>query len=466
MSFDELGLRPELLRAVAKAGYTEPTPIQSQAIPLVLQGRDVMAGAQTGTGKTAGFVLPILQRLTAGGPPTGRGRRMIRALIVTPTRELAAQVEESIREYGRFLPVRSAVVYGGVGMRGQLDALARGVDILVATPGRLLDHSERRSVDLSAVETVVLDEADRMLDMGFLPDIRRVLKLLPTQRQSLLFSATYTDEVRGLASGLLRDPATVEAPRETVESDLVEQCVYPATKEGKKALLVHLLGNEVGAGALVFVRTRHGADKLAKHLDHSGINAVPIHGSLSQNQRIRSLGDFKAGRARVLVATDIAARGLDIDQLPHVINFDLPNVPEDYVHRIGRTGRAGTQGAAISLVCGEEIPFLQQIEKLVNKRLPRVRVDGMEEHTPSGSLEHWGAPREYAPRPAQSQANKPARRRGPERVALQERFTALRGSAGEPVAEVSSPRPPRRSRPEGVRPPDVDQSRAAMRGAR
>jgi ATP-dependent RNA helicase RhlE len=304
-----------------------------------------------------------------------------------------------------------------------------------------------------------------MLDMGFLPDIRRVLKLLPTQRQSLLFSATYTDEVRGLASGLLRDPATVEAPRETVESDLVEQCVYPATKEGKKALLVHLLGNEVGAGALVFVRTRHGADKLAKHLDHSGINAVPIHGSLSQNQRIRSLSDFKAGRARVLVATDIAARGLDIDQLPHVINFDLPNVAEDYVHRIGRTGRAGTQGAAISLVCGEEIPFLQQIEKLVNKRLPRVRVDGMEEHTPSGSLENWGAPREQAPRPAYA-ANKPARRRGPERVALQERFAAIRVGGAEPVAEVAQPRPPRRSRPEGVRPPDIDQSRAAMRGAR
>ncbi len=375
MSFTTLGLRAELLRALADAGYTTPTPVQAQAIPVILEGRDILAAAQTGTGKTAGFTVPLLQRLHAS-PARSTGRRPVRALILTPTRELAAQVEESVRTYGKHLPLNSTVVFGGVNINPQIQALQRGVDILVATPGRLLDHVQQRTVDLSRVEILVLDEADRMLDMGFIRDIRRILALLPGKRQNLLFSATFSNEIKELADGLLNSPTRVEVERLHLESELVTQAVYLTRHEHKRDLLVHLLAQEKIEQALVFTRTKHGAERLAKQLVRDGVNAVPIHGDRSQSQRMRALADFKAGSARVLVATDIAARGLDIDQLPFVINFELPNVPEDYVHRIGRTGRAGSMGQAISLVSPEEQTYLYAIEKLMKKKVLRREAAG------------------------------------------------------------------------------------------
>jgi ATP-dependent RNA helicase RhlE len=381
MSFDTLGLRAELLRAVADTGYTEPTPVQAQAIPVILEGRDVLAAAQTGTGKTAGFTLPLLQRLA---PPAGtavptigrNGWKPVRALILTPTRELAAQVEESVRTYGKYLPLTYAVIFGGVGMGPQIAALRRGVDVVVATPGRLLDHVQQRNIDLSRVEVLVLDEADRMLDMGFIRDIKRILALLPTRRQNLLFSATFSEEIKSLADGLLNSPARVEVARKNQESELVTQAFYRSSKENKRDLLVHLMAEHNMRQALVFTRTKHGADRLAKQLQRDGIAAVPIHGDRSQGQRTKALADFKAGQARVLVATDIAARGLDIDQLPHVVNYELPNVPEDYVHRIGRTGRAGSTGEAISLVSHDEEAYLAAIERLIRKPIPRREATG------------------------------------------------------------------------------------------
>jgi ATP-dependent RNA helicase RhlE len=400
MSFTSLGLRAELLRALADAGYTVPTPVQTQAIPVILQGRDILAGAQTGTGKTAGFALPLLQRLMAkkeeGGrkleerkpshsahPPHPSAFRPVRTLILTPTRELAAQVEESVREYGKYLPLTSTVIYGGVNINPQIQALRRGVDILVATPGRLLDHVQQRTVDLSRVEILVLDEADRMLDMGFIRDIRKILALLPVRRQNLLFSATFSDDIKALADGLLNAPTRVEVARKNAESDLVDQFVYLASKEEKRDLLVYLLAELKIQQALVFTRTKHGADRLAKQLQRDGISAVPIHGDRSQPQRTRALAEFKAGSARILVATDIAARGLDIDQLPHVINFELPNIPEDYVHRIGRTGRAGITGEALSLVSVEEQGYLADIEKLIKKRIVRRQAAGFVSAAPA-----------------------------------------------------------------------------------
>ena len=383
MSFATLGLRAELLRALADAGYTTPTPVQAQAIPVILQGRDILAGAQTGTGKTAGFTVPLLQLLMQGreeNKPKNTAKpssfRPVRALILTPTRELAAQVEESVRVYGKHLPLNSAVIYGGVNINPQYQALQRGVDILVATPGRLLDHVQQRTVDLSRVEILVLDEADRMLDMGFIRDIRKILALLPTRRQNLLFSATFSNEIKELADGLLNAPTRVEVARKNAESDLVTQSVYYVTRENKRDMLVYLLAEEKIRQALVFTRTKHGADRLAKQLQRDGIVAVPIHGDRSQPQRTRALAEFKAGTARIMVATDIAARGLDIDHLPHVFNFELPNVPEDYVHRIGRTGRAGSPGQAISLVSGEEESYLADIEKLIKKRITRREATG------------------------------------------------------------------------------------------
>ena len=376
MSFEPLGLRAELMRALATENYTIPTPVQEQAIPVILQGRDVLAAAQTGTGKTAAFTLPLLQRLMAAPPRASGGRKPIRYLIVTPTRELAAQIEESVRTYGRHLPLNAAVVYGGVNIRPQFTALQRGVDILVATPGRLLDHVQQRTVDLSQVEILVLDEADRMLDMGFIRDIRRILSLLPTRRQNLLFSATFCDEIRELADGILNNPVRVEVARLTIESDLVSQSVYLTAKEHKRDLLVHLLVDKKIRQALVFTRTKHGADRLAHQLRQDGIKAVPIHGNRSQAQRTRALADFKSGVEHVLVATDIAARGLDIDQLPAVFNFELPHVPEDYVHRIGRTGRAGSPGEAFSLVSSDEHGYLAGIERLLRKRLDRPGTPG------------------------------------------------------------------------------------------
>ncbi len=376
MSFDALGLRPELLSALASAGYTTPTPIQEKAIPVVLSGRDVLAAAQTGTGKTAGFTLPLLQRLMEKKVESHPRRRPIRALILTPTRELAAQVQESVDTYGKGLPLRSAVIFGGVKMGPQLSALNQGIDILVATPGRLLDHVNQRTADLSRVEIFVLDEADRMLDMGFIHDIKKVMALLPGNRQNLLFSATFSEEIKNLADKLLHAPTRVEVARQNAESELVTQGAYFIHKESKRDLLVWLLAESYKGQALVFTRTKHGADRLAKQLGRDGINAAAIHGDRSQPQRTKALADFKAGTARILVATDIAARGLDIDQLPHVINYELPNIPEDYVHRIGRTGRAGSLGEAISLVSDDEKAYLLAIEKLMKKQVERRQAVG------------------------------------------------------------------------------------------
>jgi ATP-dependent RNA helicase RhlE len=372
-----LGLRAELLRAVEEQGYAQPTPIQTQSIPTVLAGRDLLAAAQTGTGKTAGFVLPILQLLTGlKGSPSGR--RLPRTLILTPTRELAAQVEESVRAYGAHLPLGSTVVYGGVGMQPQVQALRRGVDILVATPGRLLDHVQQKTVDLTEVKILVLDEADRMLDMGFIRDVRRILDLLPRQRQNLLFSATFSPEIRDLAASFLHDPAVVEVARRNAPSDLVTHVVHPVDQARKRELLAHLIEQGNWQQVLVFTRTKHGANRLAQQLVRDGITADAIHGNKSQSHRTRTLADFKAGDLRVLVATDIAARGLDIEELPHVVNFDLPHVPEDYVHRIGRTGRAGAQGDAVSLVSAEDRPLLAAIERLLKRTLESSVVPGFE----------------------------------------------------------------------------------------
>ena len=353
-----------MLSAVAEQGYTQPTPIQSQAIPLVLGGRDLLGAAQTGTGKTAGFALPMLQRLAEGV-----GTKLPRALIITPTRELAAQVHEDVRTYGKHLALRSAVIFGGVGMQPQIDALRRGVDILVATPGRLLDHARQRTVDLHQVEILVLDEADRMLDMGFIPDIRRILALLPAKRQNLLFSATFPDEIRKLAGTFLRNPATVEVARRNTPAELVAQCAYAVAKDRKRDLLAHLVKTGDWRQVLVFCKTKRGANRLAQQLERDGVEANAIHGNKSQNARTRALKSFKDGELRVLVATDIAARGLDIELLPHVVNYDMPHVAEDYIHRIGRTGRAGSAGEAVSLVSHEERPLFAAIEKLIGRRI-------------------------------------------------------------------------------------------------
>ncbi len=375
MSFDTLGLSADILRAVKEKGYSEPTPIQAQAIPVVLEGGDLMAGAQTGTGKTAGFTLPLLERLYRQKPDKGRP---VRALILTPTRELAAQVEESVVTYGKYLPLKSAVIFGGVKINPQIEKLRRGVDILVATPGRLLDHLQQKTVDLSRVEVLVLDEADRMLDMGFIRDIRKVLAALPKQRQNLLFSATFSNEIKKLADGLLHNPELIEVARRNTSSELVNQVIHPVDRTRKAELLSQLIGQGNWQQVLVFTRTKHGANRLSQQLERDGITAAAIHGNKSQGARTRALGDFKSGAVRVLVATDIAARGLDISQLPHVVNFELPNVAEDYVHRIGRTGRAGNEGEAMSLVCVDEHKLLRDIERLIKRDLPKVVIPGYE----------------------------------------------------------------------------------------
>jgi ATP-dependent RNA helicase RhlE len=382
MSFTTLGLSDAILRAVTEQGYTSPTPIQAQAIPAVLNGGDLLAGAQTGTGKTAGFTLPILHRLSQDA--TGKAQtnktsaRAVRALILTPTRELAAQVEESVRLYGKYTSLNSTVIFGGVGINPQIKQLKQGVDILVATPGRLLDHMEQRTVDLSKVEILILDEADRMLDMGFIRDIKKVLAVLPPKRQNLLFSATFSDEIKALADGLLNKPAMIEVARRNSAVEVIQQTIYPVDRDKKHPMLAHLIKSNNWTQVLVFTRTKHGANKLVEQLNADGIGAMAIHGNKSQSARTKALSEFKDGALQVLVATDIAARGIDIDQLPHVVNYDLPNIPEDYVHRIGRTGRAGATGEAVSLVCVDEHDMLKDIEKLIKQTLPRQVIPGFE----------------------------------------------------------------------------------------
>ncbi|MCM5680211.1 DEAD/DEAH box helicase [Schlegelella sp. S2-27] len=379
MTFAELGLAEPIVRAVREQGYETPTPIQAQAIPAVISGGDLLAGAQTGTGKTAGFTLPLLHKLSAAKPVRdAKGRVAIRALILTPTRELAAQVEESVRTYGKYLPLKSMVMFGGVGMGPQIDALRRGVDILVATPGRLLDHHQQGTLDLSKIEYFVLDEADRMLDMGFIHDIKKVLAIVPAQKQSLLFSATFSDEIKALADRLLNKPQMIEVARRNTTAETIAQKIHPVDRDRKKDLLAHLIKQNDWHQVLVFTRMKHGANRLVEALQKDDITAMAIHGNKSQGARTRALSEFKSGELRVLVATDIAARGIDIDQLPHVVNYELPNVSEDYVHRIGRTGRAGAQGEAISLVCVDEEGFLRDIEKLIKRQIPREVIAGFE----------------------------------------------------------------------------------------
>ncbi len=377
MSFDSLGLSAEILRAVSDKGYTTPTPIQLQAIPLILEGRDLMGGAQTGTGKTAGFTLPLLQKLMDTAKPH-KGRRPLRCLILTPTRELAAQVHESVQTYGRNLPLKSMVVFGGVSINPQKMKLIKGVDILVATPGRLLDHVSQRSADLSNVDILVLDEADRMLDMGFIHDIKKVLALLPKEKQTLLFSATFSNDIKKLANNLLNNPALIEVAQINTTAERIKQVVHHVDKGRKRELLSFLIGSKDWKQVLVFTRTKHGANRLAEQLGKDGIQSAAIHGNKSQGARTRALADFKSGKVRVLVATDIAARGIDIDQLPHVVNFELPNVAEDYVHRIGRTGRAGNEGEAMSLVCVDELKLLKDIERLTKNNIPTIAIEGYE----------------------------------------------------------------------------------------
>jgi ATP-dependent RNA helicase RhlE len=377
MSFSNLGLSAELLRAVEEQGYQEATPVQQRAIPAILAGRDILAGAQTGTGKTAGFTLPMLQRLQQADAEQRRPRR-VRALILVPTRELAAQVAESVANYGRHLAYKSSVIYGGVSINPQISALRHGVDIVIATPGRLLDHLQRGTVRLDEVETLVLDEADRMLDMGFIRDIRRIISALPEERQNLLFSATFSNDIKQLAANLLNRPEEIQvAPRHDTAA-LISQVVHPVDKNRKRELLSHMIGVGNWRQVLVFTRTKHGANRLTKQLESDGLTAAAIHGNKSQGARTKALSAFKQGKVRVLVATDVAARGLDIVELPHVVNYELPNVPEDYVHRIGRTGRAGQDGAALSLVCVDEHAHLADIEKLLKRPITQVIVPGYE----------------------------------------------------------------------------------------
>jgi ATP-dependent RNA helicase RhlE len=437
VSFDQLGLSPDLLRAVTALGYTEPTPVQSESIPHVLAGRDLLAGAQTGTGKTAAFVLPILQRLNKDERP---GRRPIKVLVLTPTRELCLQIEQSVRTLGRQKPVQSVAIYGGVGFDQQVRRLRQGPQIVVATPGRLLDHVAQRTIDLSRVEVLVLDEADRMLDMGFIHDIRKILELLPTARQNLLFSATFSAEIRRLAADFLKDPAFVQITPKVTSAELVKQVVIPVDRGRKRELLSHLVKSGRVYQALVFMRTKHGADRLAAQLTEDGINAVAIHGNKSQPQRVRALNAFKDNKVAILVATEVAARGLDIDALPHVVNYELPMVASDYVHRIGRTGRAGSAGDAISLVCVDEQPLLADIERLLKHKIDVEVVEGFAPDRQirpqaiqfrSGEGRHQNRPQDRG-----YGVNRPARTNRPP-----QRWNRDRRQAGLPGERMSGGRP-------------------------
>ena len=374
MLFNQLGLSAELLRAIDEKGYRKATPIQQQAIPLIIEGRDLLAGAQTGTGKTAGFALPLLQHLQT----SKSNRRSVRALVLTPTRELAAQVGESIRDYGKYLPFRTATIFGGVSINTQFAKLKRGVDVIVATPGRLLDHMQQKTIDLSKIEILVLDEADRMLDMGFIKDIKKILKHMPIERQNLLFSATFSKEIRRLANDLLNAPTEIQVAARNTPANRIKQIVHPVDKRRKREMLSHRIGKQNWKQVLVFTRTKHGANRLAGQLTADGIDSTAIHGNKSQGARTKALRDFKSGKTRVLVATDIAARGLDIDRLPHVVNYELPHVPEDYLHRIGRTARAGQEGHAVSLVCIDEHKLLNDIERMMKREIEKEIIPGYE----------------------------------------------------------------------------------------
>lgn len=409
MSFADLGLIPELLRAVEEAGYTEPTPIQCQAIPVVLAGGDVMGGAQTGTGKTAGFTLPLLQRLAPhASTSTSPARHPVRALILAPTRELAMQVHESVQTYSKYVPLRSTCIYGGVDMNAQIAELRRGIEIVVATPGRLLDHVQQKTINLGHVEFLILDEADRMLDMGFIPDIRRIITMLPSKRQSLLFSATFSEEIKKLADSMLRAPQLIEVARRNMVSETISHIVHPVSSHVKRELLADLLktGSDGLGQALVFVSTKFGCARLARYLQKEGISTDAIHGDKNQQQRTEALENFKSGATRVLVATDVAARGLDVDDLPYVVNFELPSTPEDYIHRIGRTGRAGKQGIAVSLVAPEEQIKLAAIEKLIKFKIPQKEIPGFGPHTSETDLARFRtAPRRPSPKSQQVAAD-------------------------------------------------------------
>ena len=452
MNFDELNLAPAILRAVQEQGYTAPTPIQAQAIPVVLGGHDLLAGAQTGTGKTAGFTLPMLQLLSTR-PAAKAGA--IRALVLTPTRELAAQVEEAIRAYGKYLELTSTVIFGGVGMNPQINRIARGVDILVATPGRLLDLEGQNHIDLSHVEILVLDEADRMLDMGFIHDVKKVLALLPKHKQSLLFSATFSDEIRELAGNLLKDPKSVQVtpPNTTVER--IAQVIYPVGRNRKKDVLAHLVGENDWSQVLVFTRTKFGANKVADFLNDKGIKSMALHGNKSQSARTQALAEFKTGDLRALVATDIAARGIDIDELPHVVNYDIPNVTEDYVHRIGRTGRAGNSGEAVSLVCMDEEGFMHEIERFTKQQIPVRMLDGFgpeegerAEPIAMGRQTLWGGLGRPPSREVMAAAAKAARQEMMQRIRENKAGQGPRGGG----AGGRGPQPARKPQPQ--RPPD------------
>ena len=477
MSFEGLGLSPELLRAVVAQGYTTPTPVQSESIPFVLAGRDLLAGAQTGTGKTAAFVLPILQLLNANRTqvrtvPVGKGRARggsglpIRCLVLTPTRELALQIEESVRTYGVVEPVGSTTIYGGVGFTPQVNALRAGPEIVVATPGRLLDHSRQGTIDLRSVEILVLDEADRMLDMGFIHDIRRILELIPEKRQNLMFSATFSNDIRELADTFLTDPAYVQIAARNAPIELVRQVVYPVDRERKRELLSHLIRGGRIDRALVFTRTKHGANRLAEQLEMDGIKANAIHGNKSQSQRVRALDDFKAGRVAILVATEVASRGIDIDALPHVVNFELPMVPSDYVHRIGRTGRAGMEGDAVSLVCVDENGLLGEIERLLRQPIAREVVEGFEVDRsirPEPILQRSNGGRSMVRRPmARPEARPMARPMAPRPIA---RPMAPRPLSDGPMVERFAERPARPAAARPVTRPERPSERPDMRPA-
>ncbi|QGR88188.1 DEAD/DEAH box helicase [Burkholderia multivorans] len=460
MSFESLGLAEPLVKAVNELGYTSPTPIQQQAIPAVLGGGDLLAGAQTGTGKTAGFTLPILQRLHTFYTEHRGAKRAVRALILTPTRELAAQVEESVRAYSKYLKLRSTVMFGGVSINPQIDALKRGVDIVVATPGRLLDHMQQKTIDLSDLDILVLDEADRMLDMGFIHDIKRVLAKLPPRRQNLLFSATFSDEIKALADSLLDSPALIEVARRNTTAETVAQKIHPVDRDRKRELLTHLIREHNWFQVLVFTRTKHGANRLAEQLTKDGISAMAIHGNKSQSARTRALAEFKNNTLQVLVATDIAARGIDIDQLPHVVNFDLPNVPEDYVHRIGRTGRAGATGEAVSLVCVDEKQLLRDIERLIKREIPREVIAGFEPD-PNAKPEPIQQRRGQQPRGGGGHGGGGGGNRAPRAGGAAQQPGAKRdGQAPKPKA-AAKPRPQGGGNGNGARPSGGNGARAA-----